>query len=312
LLILKHLFDFEPVWILKFRIGGAMSKRVEALVKKEKEKAVEVMEAKTELTQRDNDLIHSSQVLGAAKAIAGVAAFLGSQAIKGLEQFAEQKMYVNFGYTSMADFLEQSPHAPCSKNQYHDRLKALREEGADTFDALNSLNVPLSKRRLLGKGSVSVEGGDIIIGEERIALTDKERIARAITALADSEAEKTRTLERKDKKLKKGEEENKELKRKLDQALRSGGLHASQLPASAAKDALFDVVISLSALSVAIAELDPEEIESFRAESLKLISQNTQKVADAFNADPKEKQAKAGDTEWEVSEEALDAMADAL
>ena len=101
------------------------------------------------------------------------------------------------------------------KSVYYDRLSALEAEGDGTYNLLNNLGVPLSKRKLLTDGTVQVEGDMLVVGAERIPLHDRHRVVEAIRTLAD---ETTRQA----KKIEKGTEENKKLKRERDDLKKAG------------------------------------------------------------------------------------------
>lgn len=153
--------------------------------------------------------------LGGIGAINSLTDKLAAQTIRALEAFGESKAYENFGYSTFAEFLDDSPHSPMTKHQYYDRRNALAVEGDSTYNLLNSMGVPLSKRKLLTDGTVHLDGDTLVVGEERIPLTDRRRVVEAIKTLAEEGA-------RKEKKIAKGEEQNKKLKRERDDLKKSG------------------------------------------------------------------------------------------
>lgn len=101
-----------------------------------------------------------------------------------------------------------------TKHEFYKRKEIFEAEGEKVFDLLNEVGMPLSKRRLLGKGNIQLDGETVIVldretGEEiSIELTNKSRLLETLTALADANADKS-------KKLEKGKDDNDRLKRKL-------------------------------------------------------------------------------------------------
>lgn len=188
-----------------------MSKTVSNKIEKVKDvgasKALAIHQQKT----TENDLAEALLLLGGIRAANHIAASLSANTMRALRQFAELKGFEAFGFTRMDDFLQQHPKSPMTKDQYYARLKALEMEGDDTFDLLNSLRIPLSARKALQKGEIAIEGNEVLVGEERIPLTETNRIKNVLKQVADKVSEQQRTIER-------GKDEIKRLKKERDEA----------------------------------------------------------------------------------------------
>lgn len=167
------------------------------------------------VTQTEVEKEEALVYLGGIGAISNLADKLSAQAIRALEVFEQSKGYKALGYDTFKDFLNESRYSPVSKNQYYDRLGALTQEGDAAYDLLNSLKVPISKRKQLPAGAVRVEDDTLILGEQRIPLDDRRRVVDAITALAESNEEKARKIE-------KGTEQHKKLKQERDELKKRG------------------------------------------------------------------------------------------
>lgn len=142
-----------------------------------------------------------------------VSTLLSSQALRGMQKIEQEKLYLALGYENFVEFLN-SDDSPITKNQYYDRIKLLNSENDTLYDALTKLAFPVSKRKLLNKGQVQIEGDTVFItvpetGEQMpIALDDRTRLLETLSALADANAEKSKKIER-------GRDDNDRLKRKI-------------------------------------------------------------------------------------------------
>ena len=166
---------------------------------------------------------HALFFLGGVRATNGIADALSIEVIRALINFQEEKRYESLGYTNFVDFLENSEYAPMSKNQFYDRKALLEKEGDKVFELMNSLSMPVSKRKLLGKGNIQLDGETVIVtgddGEQtEIEIKDRSRLLETLAALADANAEKTRKIQTQQSKIEKGDTEVLNLQKKLDEA----------------------------------------------------------------------------------------------
>ena len=152
------------------------SGKLEAVKDKVTKTAVEQAAAATTSVKNDEALMY----LGGIGAIKSLADKLSSQTVRALEAFGESKGYEALGFATFADFLNESPYSPMKKSVYYERLSALEAEGDGTYNLLNNLGVPLSKRKLLTDGTVQVEGDMLVVGAERIPLHDRRRVVEAV------------------------------------------------------------------------------------------------------------------------------------
>lgn len=169
-------------------------------------KAVDHVAAGQTDVEKEEALVY----LGGIGAISNLADKLSAQAIRALEVFEQSKGYKALGFKTFKDFLNESRYSPVSKSQYYDRLDALTQEGDAAYDLLNSLNVPLSRRKKLPPGAVTVEDDTLVIGELRIPLEDRRRIVETVKSLAETNQQQARKIE-------KGTEQNKKLKQERDE-----------------------------------------------------------------------------------------------
>jgi hypothetical protein len=152
--------------------------------------------------------------LGGMRAADRIASALSAQVMANLIAFEKEKMHEQMGYKRFVEFLDRSPYSPMTKHQFYKRREIFDREGEQVFDLMNDIGLPLARRKLLGRGTVRVEGETVFVNdgsddEISIELGNRARILETLSALADANAEKARRLER-------GMEDYERLKRKMD------------------------------------------------------------------------------------------------
>ena len=167
-------------------------------------------------------------VLGGVRAVDRVTQNLSSQVMNALIAFQKEDMHELLGYSRFADFLDQSEYSPMSKSDFYRRKEIFETEGAEIYDAFNSLKIPMSTRKLLANssaGEISIDGNEIVIGDERADLSDLPTIKELIKTLADESRQLTETGEKNKKHFEKlkeqittGQKEYDELRRSIDAA----------------------------------------------------------------------------------------------
>lgn len=198
------------------------------------------------------------EVIGAAKVINRLTTSLTSQLLLTLKRFQENESYKAYGCDTWVQFLKEHPELDLSKNQYYDRIKVLEAEGAEVFDLLTQMNIPLSTRKQLTSGSIALEGNELLIGEQRVPVDDTKKVKRAISQIAEQ-------MERLETKAAKSEKEVEKLKQKLEDAKAIAREAAASVPfndnTDPANQAYMRVVASLTELTRALAEMDGDEAE---------------------------------------------------
>jgi hypothetical protein len=212
--------------------------------------------------------------LGGMRAADRIAAALSAQVMANLIAFEREKMHEACGYTRFAEFLDRSPYSPMTRHQFYKRREIFEREGETVFDLMNDLGLPLARRKMLGRGTVRIEGETLVVldGEEEtsIDITDRARILETLSALADANAEKARRLER-------GQEDYERLKRRMDE----------ERPVSnEARDELERVTLTatamLSALAALLNEAPEERRTHFLNTNLNLLALQYRRVNEAI------------------------------
>jgi hypothetical protein len=247
-------------------------------------------------------------ILGGIRAVNSVAEALNAQSIRALQRIRDEQLYLSEGFKRFDDFLDESPLSPMNYKKFNRLETALINEGDELFNYLNAINAPLARRRLLGKGTLAVEGEEVVIRDEkeehRFPVGDRATLLTTLSKLADKCTEQSRTIERQKKKLRKGEEEFEQLKRQAP-------AH-DQIVSRGFGDCLFSAVSALGSLAARCEDLTPEESDAARDRVLELISQPYQKLQESFFAregkPPSRRHARAGSLTAGVTEADIESL----
>lgn len=215
------------------------------------------------------------QTIGAVKLANTLAQTLSAQTLRAMETVRDRKLYLAEGFETFDAFLDKHEDSPLSYEQFRRRINLLKDEGDATFDLLNSLNVPLNKRKLLS-GHVRIEGDDVVIerdgGEDRVPMSDHLELKRLFATVAEERnaavlktAEQQRTIERKDKKLAQGERDFEALKRRAI---------VSNPDGTETGQALLTAAGALHKLREVLAEASDEEKAALKEPVFSLLSTN--------------------------------------
>ncbi len=228
-----------------------------------KGRGAEIAHQEFNLSQQKTQTIEAGMRLGAAGALLTVSQKLNAEFIHMLEQFAETKGHNALGFSNFDSFLDESPYSPMTSNQYRDRKALLEREGDSTFDLLNSLKVPASTRKALPEGVVKIEGDVIAIADERIQMTDRERVKELIRDLAKRNSQQST-------KLNKGQKDFEKLQKELTQLKANPA--ALSLSSTPHNQALTLAVAALGGLAIEVGKLPAEEAAQIRDEAMRLLS----------------------------------------
>lgn len=228
-----------------------------------KNRGAEVAHQELGQSQQRTQMIESGMRLGAAGAFLVVSRKLTAEFFHMVEQFAETKGHEALGYSRIDDFLDESPYSPMSSNQYYDRKGLLEREGDSTFDVLNGLKVPVSARKSLPEGVVKIEGDVIAIADERIQMTDRERVKEVIRELAKRNSQQST-------KLNKGQQDFEKLQKELTQLKANPALLS--LSSTPHNQALTLAVAALGGLAIEAEKLPAEQAAQIRDEAMRLLS----------------------------------------
>jgi hypothetical protein len=218
--------------------------------------------------QRDEALM----LVGAIYAGDSIASALASQTMRNLQRFRDKKLYKALGFNRFEDFLD-SDQSRMNYAKFNRLEKAIEREGDELFDYLQAIDAPLSKRKLLGKGEVCVEGKELVLQtgndeETRIPLNNQTRILGVITRLVEQNNERGR-------KIKRGEARNKTLKEQVEELKKGNGHGGSK---DGFYDALLNVIGAMSVLAVEAEKVPENERRKQRKAVNEAISEHLKRV----------------------------------
>jgi hypothetical protein len=222
--------------------------------------------------------------LGGAMAIDRLQSHLASQVIAAMMTIEDQKLYLDFGYETFAEFLTKSEMSPYSKTQFYKLRELYLTEGPDNYDLFTNWKLPLTTRKLLADKNVGIElqGDEVVIGDERINVGETKAIKAIIERLVkdklDVEEAKNKTeskVEKLQEKIKVGEGEFQILQRKYDDATQMRPFDRS----------LMMTVHWQLHLLEHVADLPTEEAKKRGYDDLKLLAGLFFRIRDAYHID---------------------------
>jgi hypothetical protein len=145
---------------------------------------MEALEARPEVNDEAAKLYF---LLGGINTAHKISETITAKAMTALKQVQEQRLYLSLGHPTFVDFLDNSQYSPMGKNRYYELDKIVNVIGSDEFDLLQSSNVPVSQRRLLTAGDISIEGELVNIADKQYSITDKKAIKKAIARLIEQQ-----------------------------------------------------------------------------------------------------------------------------
>lgn len=240
-------------------------------------------------------------IVGGVKAATSIAQAIQSETIRAVQRVRDQKLFIPLGFQRFDDFLDKSPDAPFNHNKFKQMENALKAEGDELFDFLNSIEAPLSKRKLLGKGDVQIENKEMVarVGNEeiRVPLTNTHRILTVMSRVVEQRNEQARTIER-------GKKQIDSYKKKLAEANNrpGNGPHESSF-----FGALLAVCGAFALLATEAEKLTPEERAQQRTAVFKTIGEQMHRLDEALGLEVPESVRKPGKG-LPLSEEMLKAL----
>ncbi|MCC6328954.1 MAG: hypothetical protein IT174_10590 [Acidobacteria bacterium] len=209
-------------------------------------------------------------LLGRIQATDRIANNLTAEVVRTLILIEECKAYRALGYQQFVDYLADSDVSVMTKHEFYNRKKLLETEGDELFDLFSISGIPLHKRKLLAAGQVEISAEGIYVhtdsGDVHVGHGETTRFIELVSALAKSNADKT-------KKLEKGKDDFRRLKERL--------LKIEDDPASGRTVSTFDQVhtVAIGGLAALAAELE----QATEAELLQYADGQLLLLASQFN-----------------------------
>jgi hypothetical protein len=174
---------------------------------------------------KDNRKSRALFALGGIKAADQIASSIfsaiSSQSMKALDFFQKEKMYLDLGYETFVDFLQNSEFSPMTKSQYYERKNLISNEGEVVYDYLNSIGLSVSVRKLLTENNgkeISIEGDYFVVGEEKIEMKESSSIKNLLLEIANDNRKLKEENKKQAEKLEKGKGDFDRLKQRLSEA----------------------------------------------------------------------------------------------
>src|SRR5438105_12519130 len=138
---------------------------------------------------REDSLKRALFILGRIKQnehlATAIATNLSAQTIRALETFQKDKMFLDAGYSTFDEFLNDQEFSPLSKRQYYDRLSLIRQHGDEIYDLLTSIGISVRSQRLLGTGDLTIKNDTLYVGDKEVEIGDTGIIKDVLNELFD-------------------------------------------------------------------------------------------------------------------------------
>lgn len=246
-----------------------MSKLIDTRIQKAKDELMTMTDAVVSNSAQASRSVQIFEFIGATKAMNKLATSLTSQVLFALKKIQEEEAYKEYGCKTWVEFLAAYPELDMSKSQYYKLIGLLSSEGAEVFDLLNSLNVPLNSRKQLTAGDLQIDGNELIVRDQRVPIDDAKKIKRALTQVIEQ-------MERVESQSAKNVKEIDKLKKKLDQAKEDARVAGMGIPSDdtdPANQAYLRVIASLTELTRELSDLSSEDAEQRLSQYRPAISQ---------------------------------------
>ncbi|MBX7170179.1 MAG: hypothetical protein K1X72_04425 [Pyrinomonadaceae bacterium] len=237
--------------------------------------------------RRDN----ANRLIGGIMVTHSLSEKLASETIKGIQLIRDEQIYKSLGYSDFVTCLNELHDQGLitfNYKRFNEREVLLKEHGVAVYNLLESVDIKISRRKLLTAGQVQVEGEKVIIvsekdGEpitEEIPVSDRKRLIASLSTLAD----KNLVLEQKNINLsiksKQDQDQIKRLKKDLEEAKSRPGEKSVEAiefeayqRATAAIDAWAEIVKSFK----------PEQKDKFSDLFLKSLANSVFRVQSAYD-----------------------------
>lgn len=203
-------------------------------LEKIKNEAAEYAVAEVVSINTQNDRDKALMMIGALKMTHALSQHLAHEHIKGIAMIRDEKIYESLGYSRFDDCLNtlsENNQIDLTYRQFNERELLLKEHGSDVYNLLDSLKMPMSRRKLLGAGHIQLDGETVFVsttkdGEEiveEIQLNDRTRLLSTLSALADQNYVLNSKTSKLSTKSEKDDAKIKQLQKDLEIAKKSPG-----------------------------------------------------------------------------------------
>ena len=244
--------------------------------RKETPLAMTIVEEPGARTVIDRDLSH--QMLGAAKYASYIQGQAKSDIVRFLILVRDEKRYLDFGMQNFDDFLE-SEFSQLTRPTFYRELDLYNNEG-EQYDLFNEWKIPARVRKQLTSGDISIDGDEVVVGEERVSITQGGSIKAILEQLVKEKIAATKTadeavdkLERTERRLKAEQSTVDDLRAAIDRFNEKTPFQIAFGDLFAAASILADFVAN---------ELDPEDRERRAEQDCKALEVILNDVKEAY------------------------------
>lgn len=168
--------------------------RTDSMPRKSQNKELEVVESASIV----DSLQVSHQMLGAAKYASYIHNQTKSDIVRFLTIVRDEKRYLDYSFDTFDEFLN-SPLSPIGQRSFYNEQELFLKEGSEQYDLFNEWKIPARVRRQLTSGDISIDGDEVVVGSERVSITQGGSIKAILEQLVrDKIAAETKAAKAKD------------------------------------------------------------------------------------------------------------------
>ncbi|HEV7700305.1 MAG TPA: hypothetical protein VGO43_08770 [Pyrinomonadaceae bacterium] len=224
--------------------------------------------------------------LGGLDAIHAISANLNGALIKRFQHIRDTRTYVAAGYDRFDDFMDKFPRSPMSYKRFNYIENIFKDLGGDVFDLTLTAGLSARQQKLLGKGNVEIDGDlvRITIGDETIEspIENRRQVLQTLKLLADSNADKSKTLERQKEKIAKHDGEKRELYDEIDRVKAAARAEVNDDPHS---HAIVNLSFAYQNLIASVDDMSEIEQQQFVSQDFELIAHYMNELATSYGRD---------------------------
>lgn len=217
------------------------------------------------------------QMLGAARYANHLSNQTKSDVIRFVKLVRDNKLFEQLGFTNLDDYLA-SDISPISQASFYREEKLFEKEG-EQYDLFNEWKIPARIRKQLSSGDISIDGDEVVVGEERVSITQGgsikailEQLVKEKLAGEENVRKANEDLDREKRYRASAEERADELMEEVA-SLRNGTPYEQQLG---------DTIFSMLSLTEVIGWMDDKEKAEKGLIALPQLEAAIEKIAESY------------------------------
>lgn len=280
-------------------------------------KADDIIEGSVAESTRAHDELELYYLLGGQDAIGTIADNLQSVLVANYQRIRDERLYLAAGFERFDDFMDNHPKSKLSYKRFNYIENIVKDLGPATFDLMSGSGLSMRQMKMLGKGTVRVEGDVVVVttdtGREEIMISNRREWMDVVRTVVKANAEKDDKIARQKKIL---DEKDGTIRSAHDDLDRERARKSVEVSGDQHSMALAAVIGAFKNLRDEVAGLSEIDRGARKDNVLELLAGQMQLTAEAYgSADwarhaPRAERTPTGDPEADYVEDLLDRVLD--